>query len=185
MEGLALEQIKAVLEEIAGVPGRFEVIDEGQDFTVIVDYAHTPDGLENILRAVREFAQARVLTVFGCGGERDRSKRPLMGEVAGIYSDFVIVTSDNPRGEEQTQIFREILPGLQKQKSKREYLVLFDRKEAIECALNMAQANDVVVIAGKGHETEQIFLDYRIPFDDRLVVKAWLQRRLKKNGDQL
>ena len=185
MEGLALEQIKAVLEEIAGVPGRFEVIDEGQDFTVIVDYAHTPDGLENILRAVREFARARVLTVFGCGGERDRSKRPLMGEVAGIYSDIVIVTSDNPRGEEQTQIFREILPGLQKQKSKREYLVLFDRKEAIECALNMAQANDEVEIAGKGHETEQIFLDYRITFDDRLDVKAWLLRRLKKNGDQL
>lgn len=185
VEGLGLGHIKAVLEEIDGVPGRFEVLDEGQDFTVIVDYAHTPDGLENILRAVREFAQARVLTVFGCGGERDRSKRPLMGAVAGMYSDFCIVTADNPRGEEQTQIFQEILPGLQKEKSKNDYLVLPDRKEAIERALEMAQTDDVVIIAGKGHETEQVFRDYTIPFDDRLVVKAWLQRRLTNNGDQL
>ncbi|HZK25286.1 MAG TPA: UDP-N-acetylmuramoyl-L-alanyl-D-glutamate--2,6-diaminopimelate ligase [Oscillospiraceae bacterium] len=184
VEGLGLGHIKAVLEEITGVPGRFEVIDEGQDFTVIVDYAHTPDGLENILRAVREFAQARVLTVFGCGGERDRSKRPLMGEIAGIYSDFCIVTADNPRGEEQTQIFKEILPGLQKE-NKSDYLVLPDRKEAIESALSMAQTDDVVIIAGKGHETQQIFRNYTIPFDDRLVVKAWLQRRLTNNGDQL
>ncbi|MCR3923040.1 MAG: UDP-N-acetylmuramoyl-L-alanyl-D-glutamate--2,6-diaminopimelate ligase [Firmicutes bacterium] len=185
MEELGLGHIKAVLEEIAGVPGRFELIDVGQDFTVIVDYAHTPDGLENILRAVREFAQARVLTVFGCGGERDRMKRPLMGEVAGIYSDYCIVTSDNPRGEDQQQIINEILPGLQKEKTKSEYIVLPDRAEAIVRVLSMARSDDVVVIAGKGHETKQIFRDYTIPFDDRLIVKEWLQRRLTQDGDEL
>ncbi|NLM51381.1 MAG: UDP-N-acetylmuramoyl-L-alanyl-D-glutamate--2,6-diaminopimelate ligase [Firmicutes bacterium] len=177
LEGLGLGHIKAVLEEIPGIPGRFELVDAGQDFTVIVDYAHTPDGLENILRAVREFAQAKVITVFGCGGERDRSKRPLMGEVAGMYSDYCVVTSDNPRGEDEWQIIQEILPGLEKEMSKEQYVVLPDRREAISHALNLARKNDVVVIAGKGHETQQIFRDYAIPFDDRQVVRELLQRR--------
>ncbi|NLM45905.1 MAG: UDP-N-acetylmuramoyl-L-alanyl-D-glutamate--2,6-diaminopimelate ligase [Firmicutes bacterium] len=185
LEGLGLGHIKAVLEEVTGVPGRFELIDAGQDFTVIVDYAHTPDGLENILRAVREFAHARVLTVFGCGGERDRSKRPLMGEVAGIYSDYCIVTSDNPRGEDEWQIIAEILPGLEKEKAKHEYVVLTDRRKAIEHALEMARPGDVVVIAGKGHETYQVFRDYSIPFDDRQVVREWLQRSRERHGDEL
>ena len=176
LEGLGLGHIKAVLEGITGIPGRFELIDVGQDFTVIVDYAHTPDGLENILQAVREFAQGKVITVFGCGGERDRSKRPLMGEVAGMYSDYCVVTSDNPRGEDEWQIIREILPGLQKEMPKNRYIVLTDRKEAISHALKMAQKKDVVVIAGKGHETQQIFRDHAIPFDDRQVVRELLQR---------
>ena len=183
LENLDLAHIKAVIEEVKGIPGRFEMIDMGQDFTVIVDYAHTPDGLENILRAVREFAPKRVLTVFGCGGERDRSKRPLMGQVAATYSDFCIVTSDNPRGEDQAQIFAEILPGLEKENAN--YLVLEDRKEAIEKMLSLARSNDVVVIAGKGHETEQVFRDYSIPFDDRQVVREWLQRRLTQNGNDM
>lgn len=177
LEGLGLGHIKAVLEEVKGIPGRFELIDMGQDFTVIVDYAHTPDGLENILRAVREFAQAKVITVFGCGGERDRTKRPLMGKVAGMYSDYCVVTSDNPRGEDEWQIIREILPGLEKEMNRQQYVVLPDRREAISHALAMARKNDVVVIAGKGHETYQIFRDRVIPFDDRQVVREILQRR--------
>ncbi len=184
LEGVSLEQICAVLESMSGVPGRFELIDEGQDYTVIVDYAHTPDGLDNVLRAVREFATERVITVFGCGGERDRSKRPLMGEVAGNYSDYCLVTSDNPRGEDPEQIIEEIVPGLLRAKRDVAYEVIPDRELAIARALELAQPNDIVIIAGKGHETEQIFKDYAIPFDDRQVVREMI-RRLSSNGDEL
>lgn len=185
LEGMDLARIRTVLEEYPGVPGRFEIIDAGQEFTVIVDYAHTPDGLENTLRAIREFADKRVITVFGCGGERDRSKRPLMGEAAGIYSDFCIVTSDNPRREDEWQIIAEILPGLKKVKGRNAYLILPDRREAITVALQMAEKGDVVLIAGKGHETEQVFRDYAVPFDDRQIVREWLQRRRDDNGNGL
>lgn len=185
LEGLGLGHIRAVLEDVAGVPGRFELVDEGQDFTVIVDYAHTPDGLENILRAVREFARARVITVFGCGGERDRTKRPLMGEVAGTYSDYCVVTSDNPRREDPQQIIDEIMPGLLRHKGADGYEVLPDREKAIIRALALATTNDVVVIAGKGHETTQIFRDIIIPFDDRAIARELIRRRLKKDGDEV
>jgi UDP-N-acetylmuramyl-tripeptide synthetase len=183
LEGIPLSQIKDVLEEISGIPGRFELVDAGQDFTVIVDYAHTPDGLENVLRAVREFAPARVITVFGCGGDRDRTKRPLMGEVAGTYSDYCVVTSDNPRTEEPMKIIDEILPGLIKVKEAADFEIQPDRKVAIERALMQARTDDVLVIAGKGHETTQIFLDHTISFDDCAIARELIQRQEKKHGD--
>ena len=183
LEGLSLVQIKAVLEGVSGIPGRFELVDAGQDFTVIVDYAHTRDGLENVLRAVREFAPARVLTVFGCGGDRDRTKRPLMGEEAGRYSDYCVVTSDNPRTEEPEEIIAEILPGLLRTIGAGGFEIQPDRRDAIARALQLAQANDIVVIAGKGHETTQIFSERTIPFDDRQIARELIQRRGETNGD--
>lgn len=174
--------IKAALEAVSGIPGRFELICAGQDFTVIVDYAHTPDGLENVLRAIREFAPARVITVFGCGGERDRGKRPLMGEVAGNWSDYCVVTSDNPRGEEAMRIIEEILPGIARSKLRPDPEVLPDRAQAITRAIELASRGDVVLIAGKGHETSQIFAGYSVPFDDREVAREVIRRRLDRDG---
>lgn len=183
VEGLPLTQIKAVLEGVGGIPGRFELVDAGQDYTVIVDYAHTPDGLGNALRAVREFAPARVLTVFGCGGDRDRTKRPLMGEVAGRYSDYCVVTSDNPRTEDPGEIIAEVLPGLLRTTGATGFEVLPDRREAIARVLELAQAEDIVLIAGKGHEATQIFRDQTILFDDRQIARELIQRQGKKHGD--
>lgn len=185
LEGLELGEVGAALAEVPGIPGRFELVCGGQEFTVIVDYAHTPDGLENVLRAVHEFAPARVITVFGCGGERDRSKRPLMGEVAGNWSDYCIVTSDNPRGEDQLQIMAEILPGVARSKASRPPEVLPDRKEAIARAIELAKNGDVVLIAGKGHETTQIFNGFSMPFDDRAVAREMIRRRLSRDGNEL
>ncbi|GFP28997.1 glutamate ligase domain-containing protein, partial [Candidatus Hakubella thermalkaliphila] len=163
--------------------GRFELVDAGQDYTVIVDYAHTPDGLGNVLRAVREFAPARALTVFGCGGDRDRTKRPLMGEEAGRYSDYCVVTSDNPRTEKPGGIIAEILPGLLRTIGAGGFEIQLDRREAIARALELARADDIVVIAGKGHETTQIFSDKTISFDDRLIARELIQRRGVTYGD--
>ncbi|MDW7684021.1 MAG: UDP-N-acetylmuramoyl-L-alanyl-D-glutamate--2,6-diaminopimelate ligase [Bacillota bacterium] len=185
LEGLAPEEIASVLGSVEGIPGRFELVDAGQNFTVIVDYAHTPDGLENILQAVREFARARVITVFGCGGDRDRTKRPLMGEAAGKYSDICVVTSDNPRGEDPAGIIKEILPGLKRHQESLEYEVIGDRRAAIERAVGLAQPGDVVVIAGKGHETTQVFSDHTIPFDDRQIAREAIRRRHKTNGNDV
>lgn len=185
LEGLSLSDIRVALEKVRGVPGRFETVDVGQDFMVIVDYAHTPDGLDNVLRAVREFAGRRIITVFGCGGQRDRSKRPLMGEAAALHSDFCLVTSDNPRGEDPDDIIAEILPGLNRVRNGCRYEVIADRAKAIERAVQMAEPGDVVVIAGKGHETRQIFQDYSIPFDDREVARnAILKYRIHGNNEQ-
>jgi UDP-N-acetylmuramoyl-L-alanyl-D-glutamate--2,6-diaminopimelate ligase len=183
LEGLPLLRMKDTLEAIPGISGRFELVDSGQDFTIIVDYAHTPDGLDNVLSAVKEFAPARVITVFGCGGDRDRTKRPLMGEAAGKYSDYCIVTSDNPRTEDPLQIIAEILPGLQKVRGDNSYEILPDRRQAIARALDVANTDDVVVIAGKGHETMQIFRDHTISFDDRLIARELIQRREQNHGD--
>ena len=178
-------EIKAALEAVTGIPGRFELISAGQDFTVIVDYAHTPDGLENVLRAIHEFAPARVITVFGCGGERDRGKRPLMGEVAGNWSDYCMVTSDNPRGEDPLRIIAEILPGIARSKLRPDPEVLPDRTAAITRAVELAGRGDVVLIAGKGHETSQIFAGYSVPFDDREVAREVIRRRLNRDGTKL
>jgi UDP-N-acetylmuramyl-tripeptide synthetase len=185
LEGLSPEMIKEALESVRGIPGRFELINAGQDFTVIVDYAHTPDGLENILRTVHEFAKARVITVFGCGGERDRTKRPLMGRVAGDLSNYCLVTSDNPRGEDPGQIVEEILPGLSESRIGQGFEIIPDRREAIARALELAKPGDVVVIAGKGHETKQVFGDYSVSFDDREVARELIRRRLERYGDEL
>ncbi|OXM15680.1 UDP-N-acetylmuramoyl-L-alanyl-D-glutamate--2,6-diaminopimelate ligase [Paenibacillus herberti] len=172
VEGIPLEAIKASLESLPGVPGRVESVNAGQDFAVIVDYAHTPDGLENVLKAVREFAEKRVITVFGCGGDRDRTKRPIMGEIASRYSDYTIVTSDNPRTENPDTILLDIEVGLQKANvSQERYELQVDRRVAIEKAVEMASPGDVVLIAGKGHETYQIIGKVTHDFDDRLAAQ--------------
>ena len=143
------------LAEISGVPGRFESIRLGQPFQVIVDYAHTPDGLENVVRTARGFTKGRLITVFGCGGDRDKGKRPIMGEAASLLSDFLIVTSDNPRTEDPDQIIKEVLVGI----SGVDYVALRDRREAIWSACRMAKPEDTILIAGKGHETYQDLWD--------------------------
>lgn len=174
-EGVSPDIIVKALENVRGVPGRFESVDCGQNFTVIVDYAHTPDSLENVLRTAREVTKGRIITVFGCGGDRDRLKRPLMGEVAGKFSDYCIVTSDNPRSEEPEQIIAEIEPGI-KRTNCAAYQVVADRRQAIETALNLAQPGDLLLIAGKGHETYQEIQGQVFPFDDRQVVREILGR---------
>jgi UDP-N-acetylmuramoyl-L-alanyl-D-glutamate--2,6-diaminopimelate ligase len=158
------------VKELRGVPGRFEAVDEGQPFVVLVDYAHTPDSLENVLRTARGLAQNRVICVFGCGGDRDRGKRPVMGRIATQLADLAIVTSDNPRSEEPEAIIAEILEGAG------EAEVQPDRREAIARAIATADEGDVVVIAGKGHEQGQQFADRTIPFDDREVARDALRR---------
>jgi UDP-N-acetylmuramoyl-L-alanyl-D-glutamate--2,6-diaminopimelate ligase len=155
------------------VPGRYEVVDAGQPFTVVVDYAHTPDGLEQLLRSVRETVQGRVLLVFGAGGDRDRDKRPAMGDVATRLADAAVLTSDNPRSEEPASIIDSVRAGA------RPAVVLHvepDRRTAIAYALGRAGAGDVVVVAGKGHETTQQFADRVVPFDDRVVAREELER---------
>jgi UDP-N-acetylmuramoyl-L-alanyl-D-glutamate--2,6-diaminopimelate ligase len=160
------------VERVAGVPGRFESVDEGQPFRVIVDYSHTPDSLENVLRAARELTQHRVICVFGCGGDRDRGKRPVMGRIASELADVAIVSSDNPRSEEPQAIIDEILMGVIG-----EVEVEPDRRAAIELAIGMADEHDVVVIAGKGHEQGQEFAGgKKIPFDDREVAREALRK---------
>lgn len=172
LEGLELEGIKQSLESVPGVDGRVESVDEGQPFAVIVDYAHTPDGLENVLKTVNEFAKGRVITVFGCGGDRDRTKRPIMGKIAAKYSDVVMVTSDNPRTENPDLILKDIEAGLTEDAVPQEkYQLVVDRREAIQKAIEMASPDDVVLIAGKGHETYQIIGHTKHDFDDRVVAK--------------
>jgi len=168
-EGVSIEVIQTALEKVDGVPGRFEQVNCGQPFTVIVDYAHTPDGLENILSTARELCSNRLITVFGCGGDRDRGKRPLMGEIAARFSDFCVVTSDNPRSEEPEAIIADIVPGLEKVENSR-YAIIIDRCEAIRHALYLAREGDFVVIAGKGHETYQLVKGAVLDFDDRKVA---------------
>jgi UDP-N-acetylmuramoyl-L-alanyl-D-glutamate--2,6-diaminopimelate ligase len=170
--GVPMETIAAALPHAARVPGRFEPVDEGQDFAVLVDYAHTPDSLDNVLRAARPLTENRLLCVFGCGGDRDRGKRPQMGEIAARLSDEVIVTSDNPRSEDPDAIIAEILAGI----PRGEVESYVDRREAIRRAIAKAQAGDVVVIAGKGHEQGQEFEGGRkVPFDDLEVAREALR----------
>lgn len=172
--GVSAGCIKAGLEKVKGVPGRFELLDTGTEYSVIIDYAHTPDGLENVLKTARDFTKGRVITVFGCGGDRDPSKRPIMGEVAGKYSDFCVITSDNPRSEEPMAIIQQIIPGVQKTACP--YVVIEDRREAIAYALNHGRPGDVIILAGKGHETYQILKNKVIHFDEREVVAELLGR---------
>ena len=172
LEGLDLDSIKRSLESVPGVDGRVESVDEGQPFAVIVDYAHTPDGLENVLKTVNEFAKGRVITVFGCGGDRDRTKRPIMGKIAAKYSDIVMVTSDNPRTEDPDLILKDIEAGLHEDSVPQEkYQLIVDRRKAIQKAIEMASPDDVVLIAGKGHETYQDIMHVKHDFDDRVVAK--------------
>ena len=169
--GIERDAIVHGLDAVRAVPGRMEEVDEGQPFVVLVDYAHTPDALENVLRTAREFADGRVLCVFGAGGDRDREKRPLMGRAASQLADVVYVTSDNPRTEDPRSIVDEIVGGIEGDAN-----VVLDRRAAIAVAIDEARAGDVVVIAGKGHEQGQEFASGKIPFDDRDVAREALRR---------
>jgi UDP-N-acetylmuramoyl-L-alanyl-D-glutamate--2,6-diaminopimelate ligase len=176
--GLDLRAAAAALASVEQVPGRFESIDEGQAFAVVVDYAHTPDSLENVLKAARRVTEGRLISVFGCGGDRDRDKRPLMGRAAAELSDVVVVTSDNPRSEDPAAIIEQIEAGIDDD-APADVAVEQDRRAAIALALGRAGESDTVVIAGKGHEQGQEFEDGRkIPFDDRDVTREEL-RKLK------
>lgn len=176
--GLDLQTAVRGLEAVSGVPGRFQTVPGGPGFGVIVDYAHTEDGLDNLLRTARQLTPGRLIVVFGCGGDRDRGKRPLMGRVAAKYADTIIVTSDNPRSEDPVAIIKEIETGLvDAGKKPGEYRLIPDREQAIRTAVAAAMPKDLVVIAGKGHETYQQFADKTIHFDDREVAAAALEDR--------
>lgn len=174
-----LPAIAEGLEGLERVPGRFEHVDAGQSFSVIVDYAHTEDALRNVLRAARSLCKKRVLVVFGCGGDRDRGKRPRMGRAAVELADYAIITSDNPRTEDPSRILLDIEQGAQHAGAKKhdDYLVISDRAEAIRAAITLARPGDLVLIAGKGHEDYQILGTTRIHFDDREVARAILEGR--------
>jgi UDP-N-acetylmuramyl-tripeptide synthetase len=175
--GVAPPLVSEGIRRLGAVPGRFEKVEAGQPFGLVVDYAHTPDALERVLQVAREYAAGQVIALFGCGGDRDRTKRPMMGEIAARLADFTIVTSDNPRSEPPDQIIEEIAVGLKKVAASAEARATIpDRREAIGAALARARAGDLVVLAGKGHETYQVLRDRTIPFDDRVVAREALAR---------
>ena len=182
-QGIALQTIAAGVARLATVPGRFERVEEGQDFAVVVDYAHTEDALYRLLTTAQVVKTGQVITVFGCGGDRDRGKRPKMGRVAGLYSDVVVVTSDNPRTEDPAAIIREVEPGVKAgllEAGRGRYVVRVDRRAAIEEAVGQAQSGDLVVIAGKGHEDYQVIGSVKHPFDDRVVAREAIKAMLKR-----
>ena len=169
-----LDTIAEGLKSVKGVSGRMESLPaEGFDFSVILDFAHTPDGLSNLLSAVQGFAKGRVIAVFGCGGDRDNAKRPIMGATAAKLADFCVVTSDNPRTEDPTRIINMVLEGVRSEKT--EYVVIENRREAIRYALNIAKKDDVVVLAGKGHENYQEINGIKHPFDEKIIVAEILE----------
>ena len=177
-EGISKETIVAVLDGFDGVPGRFQLVEAGQPYTVIVDYAHTPDGLENVLHTARSITRGKLWVVFGCGGDRDNKKRPIMGGLALELADKVVVTSDNPRTEDPERIIDEIFTALQNVPEGKEVFRLSDRREAINFALAHAAAEDVILIAGKGHENYQILKDRTIHFDDKeVVLEYWSDKK--------
>ncbi len=174
--GIPIDKIKEGLKNIKGVLGRCQTIHSNKGFSVIVDYAHTPDGLKNIITTINEFAKGSTIVIFGCGGDRDKTKRAIMGEIAGNLSDFCIITSDNPRSENPEDILFDIEQGILKTKCK--YIKIVDREEAIKYALNIAEKSDIVLIAGKGHENYQIFKEKTIHFDDVEIVKGVIEWNL-------
>jgi UDP-N-acetylmuramoyl-L-alanyl-D-glutamate--2,6-diaminopimelate ligase len=181
--GLTPDQIAASAAALKCVPGRFQTVDEGQVFTVVVDYAHTDDALRNLTALAREFVKdsgGRVITLFGCGGDRDRAKRPMMGQAAGEGSDFVVLTSDNPRSEDPEAIMADALPGLLA--TGVEFVTETDRAQGIRLALGKAKAGDIVLLAGKGHEKTQTLRDETVPFDDVEVVSRILQAASDKGA---
>jgi len=171
--GLPVDAVLRGLAVTEGVPGRFQAVRAGQPFSVVVDYSHTPDSLENALKAARAVTEGRVLVVFGCGGDRDRGKRPLMGEIGARLADRAIITSDNPRTEDPDAIVAEVAAGVPRDLDDK-VVIEADRRAAIRIAMRQARAGDTVVIAGKGHEQGQIIGDQRIPFDDRAVAAELL-----------
>jgi UDP-N-acetylmuramoyl-L-alanyl-D-glutamate--2,6-diaminopimelate ligase len=184
--GVSSEAIERGIAALEGVPGRFQVASRpNEDVTVVVDYAHTDDALRNLLETARPLARGRVITVFGCGGDRDRTKRPLMGVVAGRLSDVVVITSDNPRTEEPRRIIEEIRLGITpdtRRDSEQRILTYVDRREAILKAVELARAGDLVLIAGKGHEKYQAIGNKVLPFDDVAVAREALSRRRSNSG---
>ena len=166
--GIDSETIKQALEEVR-VPGRSELVDNKLELTIMVDYAHSPESLQNILQAAKSYTRGRVISVFGCGGDRDSGKRPIMGEISGKIADYTIITSDNPRTEEPQKIVDQIEEGIKKTKGK--YEVVVDRTEAIRVAMKMANKRDIIILAGKGHEPYQEINGVKYPFDERIIVK--------------
>lgn len=175
-EGIEMAAILAALAKAPQVPGRFELVDCGQDFAVVVDYAHTPDGLENVLSTAKEITRGRVISVFGCGGDRDKTKRPIMGEIGGKYSDFSILTSDNPRTEDPFSILEQVEAGTKKVTDR--YMVEENRGQAIAKAIAMAEPGDLIMIAGKGHENYQLVNGNVLHFDDREEARNCLTKRM-------
>jgi UDP-N-acetylmuramoyl-L-alanyl-D-glutamate--2,6-diaminopimelate ligase len=184
--GLSLDAIERGIAALRRVPGRFQVVSNpGDDVTVVVDYAHTDDALRNLLETARPLARGRVITVFGCGGDRDRTKRPLMGAVAGRLSDLILITSDNPRSEDPARIIEEIRLGITpdtRRDSDQRILTNVDRRAAITTAVEMAHPGDLVLVAGKGHEKYQVIGDRVLPFDDVAVAREALNRRRSNSG---
>ncbi|RDY23847.1 UDP-N-acetylmuramoyl-L-alanyl-D-glutamate--2,6-diaminopimelate ligase [Romboutsia maritimum] len=172
---ISIDIIKEGLENTSGVEGRLENIKNDLGISVIVDYAHTPDALKNILSTVREFSKGKIITVFGCGGDRDKTKRPIMGNISQEYSDILIITSDNPRNENPIKIIEEIMSGINKDKEN--YMIIEDRKQAIKRAINIAKPKDIVIIAGKGHENYQIIGDVKYYFDDREIARECIKEK--------
>lgn len=172
--GFSYDDVFKACNSVDFIKGRSEIIQTPKSFSVIIDYAHTPDGLYNILQSVREFTKGRVITVFGCGGDRDKSKRAEMGRIAGDLSDIAVVTSDNPRSENPLLIINDILCGMEKAKSR--IAVIENRRQAIEFALSKARKNDIILLAGKGHETYQIIENQKKPFDERQIVKDYFNK---------
>jgi len=175
-EGIDKDTIKEGLYNISNVPGRSEVVDIDKPFTVIIDYAHSPDGLENILNSVRQYAKGRIITVFGCGGDRETEKRPIMGEIAGKLSDYCVITSDNPRSENPESIIKQVEHGIRNTDC--DYICIENRRDAIKYALTIAKQKDIVLLAGKGHETYQILKDGTIHFDEREVVRELIREEV-------
>jgi UDP-N-acetylmuramoyl-L-alanyl-D-glutamate--2,6-diaminopimelate ligase len=178
--GLPVSAIERGLANLRGVPGRFEVVSDARDdITVVIDYAHTDDALKNLLETARPLAERRVITLFGCGGDRDRTKRPLMGAVAARLSDIVVITSDNPRTEDPARIIEEIKRGVpaSSDRDERQTFAIVDRKEAIQFAIKTAQPGDLVLLAGKGHEKSQSIGHQEYPFDEAEIAREALERR--------
>ena len=173
--GCGAEEIKEALLDLK-VPGRSELVENSKDLSIMIDYAHSPESLENILSATKSYTKGRVISVFGCGGDRDPGKRPLMGEISGRIADFTIITSDNPRTEDPTEIVNQIEVGMKKTKGK--YICIVDRIEAIKYAIKMANKNDIIILAGKGHEPYQEINGVKHAFDERIIVKDIISGKL-------
>lgn len=179
--GIEPDRIREGLEAVTRVPGRIEMLQTGTPYKVILDYSHSPDALENILKTVRQFTRNRVIAVFGCGGDRDRGKRPMMGEIGGRLADYCILTSDNPRTENPMVILAAIEKGIKP--TGKPYEVIENRKEAIRQALTMAEDGDVIVLAGKGHETYQEIMGVKRPFDEKVIVSELLREMKQEQAD--
>jgi len=181
--GLSDETIYEGLNDLKGVAGRLEQVDKGQNFSLIVDYAHTPDGMENVLITAKEIVKGNIIIVFGCGGDRDRGKRPIMAKISARYGDYSILTSDNPRSEDPIDILKELERGIIRMDKKVKYEVISDRRKAIQRAISLARKDDMIIIFGKGHENYQIFENKTIHFDDREEAALAIQKSMR--GEEL